>query len=217
MSQRSFLQRFYATLSEPIAPWTRIVLALSVVLLVAAGVSRLWSLHFTAPQYPSGLDLHVYAYTIQGGNEGNDLPEINTLNHYVGMRKLDPAEFADLDFIPFAIGALALLTWRVAAIGDVRSLLDLAVLTAYFGLFSIGRFVYMLYTYGHNLDPKAPIRMQAFMPPILGTKEMGNFTVSSYPQLGTFLLSAFGALVLALALWHVVRAHARPGHPAAPA
>ena len=158
-----------------------------------------------APQYPNGLDLYVYTYTIQGGNDGIDLPEINTLNHYIGMKHLDPSDFADLDFIPFAMGALGLLALRVAVIGDVRALLDLAVLTGYFGVFALGRFVYMLYNYGHNLDPRAPITMKAFMPPILGTKQMGNFTVSSWPAEGTLLMTLFAAIVMGVATWHVLR------------
>lgn len=206
-----WLERFYALLSRPLVPWTRIALALAVLPLAFAVTQKLWTLHFVAPQYPKGLDLYVYTHTIQGGNQGIDLPEINTLNHYVGMKKLDPADFADLDFIPFAIGALLLLTLRVAVIGDVRSLIDLAVLTGYFGVFSLGRFVYMLYNYGHDLDPHAPMRMGVFMPPILGTKQMGNFTVSSWPAEGTWLLSAFGATVILLALWHVVADPAGPG------
>lgn len=203
--------RFYELLARPLLFWSRWLLALAVVPLVIGAFEPLWRIHFVAPQYPTGLDLYVRSYTIEGGNRGNDLPEINTLNHYVGMRKLDPADFADLDFIPFAIGALALLALRVAVIGDVRSLVDLAVLTGYFGAFSLGRFAYMLYTYGHDLDPKAPIRMAAFMPPILGTKPMGNFTVSSYPAFGTFLIGAFATVVVGLALWHLLRAmqHAR--------
>ncbi|HSJ97551.1 MAG TPA: hypothetical protein VLC53_10790 [Myxococcota bacterium] len=203
------IHRFYELLGRPIAFWSRWLLGLAVVPLVIGAFVPLWRIHFLAPQYPKGLDLYVRSYTIEGGNEGIDLPEINTLNHYVGMRKLDPAEFADLDFIPFAIGALALLGLRVAAIGDVRSLIDLAVLTVYFGAFSLGRFAYMLYTYGHDLDPKAPIHMDAFMPPIVGTKEMGNFTVSSFPELGTWLIGVFGAVVAGLALWHVARAAGR--------
>lgn len=206
---------FYERLAQPLAPWARIALVVAVIPLAWAATERLWWLHFEAPQYPKGLDLYVYTYTIAGGNGGIDLPEINTLNHYVGMKKLDPADFADLDFIPFAIGALFLLALRVAAIGDVRSLIDLAVLTGYFGAFSVGRFAYMLYRYGHDLDPHAPIRMQAFMPPIVGTREMGNFTVSSWPAAGTWLLAAFGATVLALALGHVLRPAAAPPNRAA--
>jgi hypothetical protein len=204
-----WLSGFYRHLSDPIVPWTRLALALAVIPLALAATQKLWTLHFTAPQYPNGLDLYIYPHTIAGGNEGIDLPEINTLNHYVGMRKLDPADFADLDFIPFAMGALGLLALRVAVIGDVRALLDLAVLTGYFGLFAIGRFIYMLYNYGHNLDPRAPIKMDAFMPPVIGTQEMGNFVVSSWPAAGTWLMTLFAAIVMGLAVWHTLRPHYR--------
>jgi hypothetical protein len=197
---------FQRALARPLVPWTRLLLVLALLPLVWGATERLWRVHFLAPQYPRGLELSIYAYSIEGGNSGADLSEINTLNHYVGMRALDPAEFADLDFLPFAIGALALLALRVAAIGDVRSLVDLAVLTGYLGIFGLGRFVYMLYTYGHHLDPKAPIRMEGFMPPVWGTREIANFTVASFPSLGTLLISVFGALVLALAAWHVATA-----------
>jgi cytochrome c553 len=43
------------------------------------------------------------------------------------------------------------------------------------------------------------------MPPILGTKELGNFTVSSFPAAGTALVALFGAAVVLLALGHLVR------------
>jgi hypothetical protein len=201
----SWLSGFYRHLSDPIVPWTRLALAFAVIPLALASSLPLWRLHFEAPQYPKGLDLHIYSYTIEGGNDGVDLPEINTLNHYVGMKKLDPADFRDLDFLPFAMGALALLALRVAVIGDVRSLLDLAVLTGYFGIFSLGRFVYMLYNYGHSLDPRAPIRMDAFMPPVIGSKQMGNFVVSSWPGPGTFLMLVFATIVMGFALWHTLR------------
>jgi len=200
-----WLSGFYRHLADPIVPWTRLALAAAVVPLAFAATQKLWTLHFMAPQYPNGLDLYVYTYTIAGGNGGIDLPEINTLNHYVGMKKLDPVDFRDLDFIPFAMGGLVLLTLRVAVIGDVRALLDLAALTGYFGLFAIGRFIYMLYNYGHSLDPRAPIRMEAFMPPILGTKQMGNFVVSSWPAAGTWLMTVFAAIVMGFAIWHTLR------------
>jgi hypothetical protein len=202
----TWFANFQRALARPVIPWTRLLLVLALAPLIWGATERLWTVHFLAPQYPRGLELHVYTYSIEGGNGGVDLSEINTLNHYVGMRALDPADFADLDFLPFAIGALVLLALRVAAIGDVRALIDLAVLTGYLGVFGLGRFAYMLYTYGHHLDPKAPIQMQGFMPPVWGTRQIANFTVASFPSLGTFLISAFGALVLALALWHVVSA-----------
>jgi hypothetical protein len=191
--------RMSETLSQPLAPWARWLLVLAVVPLALGATQRLWTIHFLAPQYPRGLELHVYTHTISGGNDGLDLREINTLNHYVGMRALDPADFADLDLLPFALGVLALLALRAAGIGDVRALLDLAALTTYFGLFSLARFAYTLYAYGHHLDPKAPIRMDGFMPPLIGTKDIANFSVTSFPGLGTWLIAVFGATVVLLA------------------
>lgn len=211
------LARFYEVLAQPLIPWARILLLLALIPLAWGATQRLWTIEFFAPQYPKGLELHIYTYSISGGNDGVDLTEINTLNHYVGMRKLDPADFADLDFMPFAIGALVLLALRVAAIGDVRSMIDLAVLTGYFGVFGMARFAYMLYTYGHRLDPKAPIEMAGFMPPVWGTRTIANFTVSSHPSVGTVLISVFGATVVLLAFWHLVRGVRRPveGSPSA--
>lgn len=200
-----WLTTFYEQLDDLLVARTRIALVLAIVPLAFAATQKLWTIHFTAPQYPNGLDLHVYSYTIEGGNQGVDLSEINTLNHYVGMKKLDPADFADLSFLPFAIGILAVIALRVAAIGDVRSLLDLAVLSGYFGVFAFARFVFMLYEYGHDLDPHAPIQLAAFMPPIIGTKQMANFTVSSWPALGTGLMMVYGSIVAGLALWHAWR------------
>lgn len=199
----SFYDRFHALLARPLAPWSRILVALAVIPLTFALVMPLWRIRMLAPQYPTGLTLDIYSYTIHGGNEGRDLPEINTLNHYIGMKKLERADFTDLDWIPFAIGALALLALRLAAIGDVRSLIDVAVLTSYFTAFSGGRFVFKLWSYGHDLDPHAPIHMDPFMPALIGTKQVGNFATASYPLLGTYLLTIFAAALLALSLWHL--------------
>jgi hypothetical protein len=199
------LDRLHRVLGQPLVPWTRILILAALPVLVLGATQRLWTIGFLAPQYPKGLELYVYSYSIAGGNGGTDLTEINTLNHYVGMRALDPADFADLDFMPFALGVLALLALRVAAIGDVRSLVDLAVMTGYFGLFGIARFAYMLYTYGHHLDPRAPIEMAGFMPPVWGTRTIANFTVTSHPSAGTLLISLFGAAIVLLALWHLWR------------
>jgi hypothetical protein len=212
-----WFRRFQERMTDPLPTWIRWLVVLAVIPLVLGATQRLWTVHFMAPQYPKGLELHVYSYTISGGNAGQDVQEINVLNHYVGMRPLDPADFAELDLIPFAIGALALLALRAAAIGDVRSLLDLAVLTGYFGLFSLGRFAYALYVYGHDLDPKAPIEMQGFMPPLLGSREIANFTVASFPAAGTFLIAIFGATLLLLALHQLAAARVAPRDGAAPA
>jgi len=203
---RERIHRFQELLGRPIAFWSRWALGLAVVPLALSFTQPLWNIRMLAPQYPKGLELDIYAHTIEGGNGGQDLVEINTLNHYIGMKKLEKVDFTDLEWIPFAIGVLALLALRVAAIGDVRSLVDLAVLSVYFGLFSAARFAFMLYTYGHNLDPHAPIRMEPFTPAILGTKQIANFSTASYPRGASYLIGLFGLVVALLAAWHLLRA-----------
>lgn len=214
------LDRFYAYLQSPLFLPARGALILLTATLAIAFTQPLWRITLKAPQYPQGLTLDILLYTIRGGNQGQHLQEINTLNHYIGMRPLNRAEFSDLDWLPFAFGALGLLALRVAAIGTVRSLIDLSILTVYTGLFALFRFYYMLYTYGHDLAPDAPMKVTPFSPPALGTKQVANFTISSYPRAGTFLIGIFALGILALLLWHLVAGRrgavrARTvGHPA---
>ena len=197
---RQSYERFYTALGRPLAGRARIALVLLVVPLALSLGALLWKIHMVAPQYPQGLDLDIYAHTVEG-----DVQEINTLNHYIGMARIDRAALTDLDWMPFAIGALFLLTLRVAAIGNLRWLIDLTVVFLYFSIFSLGRFVYKLYAFGHNLDPQAPFAVEPFTPAILGTKQIANFTTTSLPGLATAYLGVFALGLLVLTGWHLLR------------
>jgi len=223
------LDKFYAFLDRPLYGWSRLVLLAMIVPLVLAFTQPLWRISMTAPQYPDGLYMEIYTHKIDGGNKGQHIKEINTLNHYIGMHKIDRAELSDLDWIPFGLGLLIVLTLRCAAIGNVRALIDLVVLSGYIGLFAMGRFVYKMYVFGHNLDPDAPIKLEPFTPAIFGTKKIANFSTQSYPQLGAILIGVFFAGLFTVLGWHLFtgrkqalrelarRAAADPAPPAAPA
>jgi copper chaperone NosL len=199
------LDRFYATLDRPLAMWSRAALAVLVVPLVLSFASPLWRISMEAPQYPRGLWMEIYAHKVEAGNKGQHLDEINNLNHYIGMQKIDRAALTDLDWIPFALGALILLTLRVAVIGNVRMLLDLVVLAGYVATFAGARFVYRLWVFGHQLDPRAPVDVAPFMPALFGTKQIANFSTHSFPQLGSYLVAVFLAGVTAVTAWHLLR------------
>lgn len=193
--------RFDRKLSQPLRARLRVVLAVLAVPLLLSFFAPLWHIHLKAPQYPKGLDLWIYSWRVEGGNEGHDIAEVNTLNHYIGMRSLDRQNLTDLDWLPFAFGALVLLTLRIAVLGNLRSLIDLVVMVGYFSLFAFGRFIHQLYMFGHELDPKAPMNVDPFMPPILGSKQIANFTSSAYPGLGSLLMGIFvGGIVVVLLL-----------------
>jgi copper chaperone NosL len=197
------LDRFYEFLDRPLRLWSRVVLALLVVPLVLAFSQPLWRISMEAPQYPKGLWMEIYAHKVEAGNKGQHLDEINTLNHYIGMQKIDRAALTDLDWMPFALGALVLLTLRVAAIGNVRMALDLLVLAGYVAAFAGARFVYRMWAFGHQLDPKAAVKVDPFMPALFGTKQIANFTTHSFPQLGTILVGIFLGGLLFVCGWHL--------------
>ena len=198
------LDKFYDFLDRPLFMWSRLILLVLVVPLVLTFTAPLWRISMKAPQYPEGLQMDIYAHTLVGGHEGKDIKEINTLNHYIGMHKIDRAELSDLDWIPFALGLLVLLTLRCAAIGNVRSLIDLVVIAGYVGVFAFGKFVYKLYVFGHNLDPDAPFRVDPFTPAIFGSKQIANFTTRSFPQLGSIYMCIFFAGLLGVTAWHLI-------------
>lgn len=198
------LAQFYKFLDRPLFFPARIALVLLVIPLVLAFTEPLWRISLKAPQYPDGLWMDIYTHKVDGGNKGQHINEINTLNHYIGMHKIDRAELSDLDWIPFAIGLLLVLALRCAAIGNIRSLVDLAVLTGYMTVFAFGRFVYKLYVFGHNLDPTAPLKIEPFTPAVFGTKQIANFTTTSTPQLGSLFVGIFATGVISLLVWHLV-------------
>jgi len=189
---------FFEFLDVPLTMRTRVVLAGLVVVLILSFLFPLWRISMVAPQYPDGLYLDIYSYKLEAGNEGRDLKEINILNHYIGMRPITRDELQDLDWLPFGIGVLIILCLRVAVLGNIRSLVDYSMLTGYVLTFAFIRFIYMLYDFGHSLDPKAPLNVEPFTPAILGAKKVANFTTYSSPLMGGVLLTVFVTTVWVL-------------------
>ena len=179
---------------------SRVLVFLAVLALIPTFVIPLWHMTFIAQQYPEGLDLYVYSHDLVGGNKGNDLTEINVLNHYIGMAELRPTDFSELKWIPLVIGLIGVLTLRAATIGNVRAVVDVIVISLYFGGFSMWTFWYKMQYYGANLDPRASVQVEPFMPPIFGYKQVGQFDVWSYPALGSYLFVAFGVLLVGAVL-----------------
>lgn len=192
-----FLRREIVFLRRPLNLWSRFLLLLAAGTLVAAVFLPLWKIHLVAPQYREGLALHIYSHKLVGGNGGQDLHEINTLNHYIGMRTLSKEDFAEMKWMPFALGVFVLLSLRAAVIGRMASVIDLGVLFLYFTFFSLGNFYYRLYSYGHTLDPKAPMTIELFTPVMIGSQKIANFVQTSLPQAGGLLLGVFILLVIA--------------------
>lgn len=197
---KNFFERAGRYLNLPLELGPRGLLVLAALLLIPTYFLPLWKLTMFAPQYPDGLRLGIYSFKLEGGNAGQDLKEINLLNHYIGMKDLAASDFTEFKWMPFVIGALLLLLLRTAVLGKVGTLVDLFVVFVYFAAFSLWSFAYKLYRYGHDLAPTAAVRVAPFMPPLYGHRKLANFDVYSYPAAGSYVLAAV-SLLLAGALW----------------
>lgn len=195
-----FLQREITFLRRPLNLTSRILLLFAAVALVVSVFAPLWQIRLVAPQYQDGLELNIYSYQIEAGNNGQDLVEINLLNHYIGMKPIDEADFVEMKWVPFALGFFVIFTLRAMVFGRMSNLVDLFTLFIYFGIFSMGSFYYRLHTYGHELDPTSPMTIEPFTPVIFGKNQIANFTQWSYPAWGSYMMVAFAILVL-LAGW----------------
>ncbi len=196
---RQSIEKVNRFLDAPIGLAPRTLLLLALLLALPAYVTPLYDLTMFAPQYQDGLRLHIYSYKLVGGNHGQDLREINVLNHYIGMKDLAAEDFTEFKWLPFVIGILGLLFLRAAVLGKITHLVDVLVLYLYFGAFALWSFAYKMYWYGHNLSPSAAVRVAPFTPPLFGYKKLANFEVYSYPAIASYALAGI-ALCLVLAL-----------------
>src|SRR5262245_8337865 len=152
-------------------------------------VLPIWQIRMWAPQYREGLVLRIYTNDVRG-----DVDKVNTLNHYVGMKPIRAADFDEFGYMPQALtgfGVIALL----AALWNKRWLAVLGWLAfTGFAVWMFGQYWEWLWKYGHELDPRAAIKLPAFMPPVIGYSRMANFKVLSLPHVGTLLLGFAWAL-----------------------
>src|SRR4051812_24697059 len=181
---------------------SRLMVALASLLVLSALALPLWRIELVAPQYPEGLGMVIKANTVRGERE-HDLQSINSLNHYIGMKEIEPARIAELRVIPWLIAGLALGGLIVVAVGRRRALVAWLVSFAAAAAVGLWDFYRWEYTYGHDLDTEhAIIKVpgMVYQPPLIGSKQLLNFTAESWPAVGTFLIGA--AFVLAAsALW----------------
>jgi copper chaperone NosL len=194
----NWLERANRFFELPLQLRSRILVLVAAVLLAPSFFFPLYQMTLYSNQFPDGLVLKIYSYTLEGGHSSNrdDLREINSLNHYIGMRPLLESDFSEFKWLPFGIGAFLLLAVRAIAFGKMSKLVDLVVLFLYFALFSLWSFGHRLYQYGHVLDPTAAIKVAPFSPPLIGTRQIANFAVNNYPGPATYLISASLALMI---------------------
>ena len=172
-------------------PISRIMIGLSALALLLLLFVPIWRIDLQAPQYPEGLYLQIFDDRFEG-----DVDKINGLNHYIGMAHIENEMFAEFVYLPKIIMVLAALGLVAAAWGK-RILLFLGLVTlSLFGAWALWRMWDWGYEYGHNLDPRAAIKVEgmAYQPPLIGHKQLLNFYAWSTPDTGGWIL--FGVMGL---------------------
>lgn len=78
-----------------------LILASSIILITLFFVP-IRNIDLKAPQYPEGIGLRIWINQITGLNEF-DLANINKLNHYIGMKVIEPDDIPELKIMPYLI------------------------------------------------------------------------------------------------------------------
>ena len=183
---------------------SRLLTAAAALLLGALYFTPLWSIRLVAPQYPEGLGMLIGIRDISGMKE-NDLHSINGLNHYIGMRPIEAAAIPELRYMPWIVAGLIATGLIVALVGRRRLLAVWMFGFAALGVAGLYDFWRWGYDYGHNLDAEQAIIAvpgMSYQPPLLGSKQLLNFTATSWPAAGGILAGlafALGAAALVLA------------------
>ncbi|WP_299990396.1 hypothetical protein [uncultured Pontibacter sp.] len=146
----------------------------------------MWKIYLQAPQYPEGLEMHIWVNKISGDTEGS-LQNFNILNHYIGMEPIHADSFAELKIMPYIVIFFMVAGILVALLGKRKLVLSWVVLLMISGAVGIADFYMWLNKFGTNLDPSAPIKVpgMTYVPPLLGSKTLLNFDALSLPAMGS--------------------------------
>lgn len=176
------------------ARYAVVALAIATVALYAAAYFLpWWGITLFAPQYPKGLGL-----TISLTGLGGDVREIDMLNHYIGMAPLGEAAALERRLAGYGVGAVGVVVIAVALASGRRLNGLLAAVGLLFPAGFLADSFYWMYSFGHHLNPKAPLRMKPFTPELFGAGTIGQFRTIAAPESG-FWLAAAGVLLLVAA------------------
>lgn len=187
-------------------PYSRIAIVVSALLLVSAYFVPLWQILMWAPQYPEGLSMKIWINDITG-----DVKIISALNHYIGMRHIEVNMFPEFGYMIYIVGAVIGIGLITALMNKRFMLMIYSTTIIACGLAALIDFYLWGYDYGHNLDPKAPIIVpgMSYQPPLIGTKQLLNFTAFSGPDVGGWIFMVSGILAIAALVFELYRSRSK--------
>lgn len=175
----------------------RILMVFAVGALMMLFLFPMWRITLYAPQYPDGVTMYIWINKLEGETPGT-IQNINILNHYVGMKYIEPDAIPELKYFPTVILAMGFLGLLAAGLNRYWGYWVWAVLFGIMAALGMYDFYLWEYDYGHSLSDTAPIKIPgaSFQPPLIGTKDILNFVAESYPHTGGYLAGLAGLLAL---------------------
>lgn len=145
--------------------------------------------------------MYIWINKISGSEPGT-LQNINILNHYVGMKPIEPESIPELKYFPYIILAMSFLGVVFGFMGKRSLWIFWLVLLAVLCAAGLYDFYLWEYDYGHNLSPEAPIKIpgMAYQPPLIGNKMLLNFLAKSWPWIGGWFVG-LSFILSGLAIW----------------
>lgn len=176
-------------------PWQAVALtALGIFGFVLAAWFPWWGLVMYAPQYPQGLTMLADLQGMTG-----DVAEINQLNHYIGLMRVDEAAQLERAIAPAMVGLSAVAAAVALLLGRPwPAWLSRLPLILFPAVFLADLKVWLWYA-GNHLDPRAALSssIKSFTPTLLGAGQIAQFRTFGWVEVGFWLALAGGLLVLA--------------------
>src|SRR6187455_198961 len=138
----------------------RLWMFLGVVALTGVFLYPIWQIILEAAHFPGGLRLYIWINKFSG-DDGTDkvLQNINILNHYIGMKFIKPDTIPELKYFSFVVMGLMALGLVVTALNKIWGYGGWLLIVIILGVLAFYDFYLWMYDYGHNLDPKAAIKV----------------------------------------------------------
>ncbi len=170
---------------------TLIMLAAAIVLFISIFLPY-WKITLFAPQYPGGLEASMYVNRLTG-----DISEIDSLNHYIGMKPLGEAAVLERTLSVFIIIGLALLIIGTVFVHSPFALF-LAIPAIGYPVFFLADLYFWMKTFGTNLDQNAPLKnaVQPFVPPLLGEGKIAQFATVATWEVGLYMSMVASVLII---------------------
>lgn len=144
--------------------------------------------------------MKIWINTLSG-----DVKIISALNHYIGMKHIEVSMFPEFKYMIYIVGFLVGFGLLTALVNKRYILWMYSILILSAGIGALVDFYLWGYNYGHNLDPTAPIVMpgMSYQPPLIGTKQLLNFTAFSGPDIGGWIFMSAGLLVIGVLCYEI--------------